>query len=244
LFTSHRSSKYRSFLFIQLFAFFFAPGLTASAQTRTPSTRAVVVDERLSALRSAPGFDTPFLRRLGRGRRVTIVGAASRQGFHFYRVAVTRRTRGWIQREALVVPSRRGDDERLLNLIRASSEFDRIARSRIFLETFPRSVLRPAVLLLLGDEASKVALKLTRDADRRLDPTEMKATGAPISSYFLNYNGLDRYRKLGLVFQFDPARKRYQYDGASWLELIKRYPASGEAREANLRLRGAVGRMQ
>jgi hypothetical protein len=236
LFTSHRNSKYQSFLFIQLIAFLFAPSLTTTAQIRTPSTRAVVVDERLSALRSAPGFDAPFLRRLGRGRRVTIVGAGSRQGFHFYRVAVTRRTRGWIQREALVVPSRDGDDDRLLRLIRASSEFDRIARARIFLEIFPRSVLRPAVLLLLGDEASKVALKLSRDADRRLDPTEMKATGAPVSSYFLNYNGIDRYRKLGLGFRFDPATKHFQYDGASFLELIKRYPATAEAREANLRL--------
>ena len=238
MFTSHRNSTSRSFLLIPLIPFLFAPSLTTRAQTHTPSVRAVVVDERLSALRSKIGFDAPFLRRLGRGRRVTIVGAGSRQGFHFYRVAVTRRTRGWIQREALVVPSRRGDDERLLQLILASSEFDRIARARIFLETFPRSVLRPGVLLMLGDEASKVALKLSRDADRRLDPTEMKATGAPVSSYFLNYNGLDRYRKLGLVFRFDPATKHYQYDGATWLELIRRYPTSAEAREANHRLRG------
>jgi hypothetical protein len=237
LFTSHRNLKYRSFLFIQLIAVLFAPYLTTTAQTHTPSNRAVVVDERLSALRSAPGFDAPFLRRLGRGRRLTIVGAGSRQGFHFYRVAVTRRTRGWIQREALIVPSLRGDDERLLSLIRASSEFDRIARARMFLEAFPRSTLRPAVLLLLGEEASKVALKLSRDADRRLDPTEMKASGAPVSSYFLNYNGLDRYRKLGLAFRFDPATKRYDYDGASWVELIRRYPNSPEARQANLRLR-------
>ena len=91
-------------------------------------------------------------------------------------------------------------------------------------------------MLLLGDEASKIALKLSRDAGRRLAPTEMKATGAPVSSYFLNYSGLDRYRKLGLVFRFDPATKHFQYDGASFLELIKRYPATAEAREAHLRL--------
>ena len=105
----------------------------------------------------------------------------------FYRVAVTRRTRGWIQREALIAPRQRGEDERLLRLIKTSSDFDRLARARIFLDAFPHSALRPAVLLLFGDEAARAARKLSHDAARRLDPEQMKATGAPVSSYFLNY---------------------------------------------------------
>ena len=194
---------------------------------------AIVVDERLSVLRSAPDLSAPLLRRLSRGRKLSVVGAhQSRAGIMFYRVAVTRRTRGWIQREAIIAPRQGGEDERLLRLIQASSDFDRLARGRIFLDAFPHSALRPTVLLIFGDEASRAARRLSRDAARRLDPEEMKATGAPVSAYFLNYNGLDRYRRLGIVFWFDSSSKQFHYDGASWRELIRRYPMSAEAREA------------
>ena len=206
----------------------------ASERMRQNTFRAaIVVDERLSVLRSAPDLSAPLLRRIGRGRKLSVVGAHhSRAGIMFYRVAVTRRTRGWIQREALIVPRQRGEDKRLLRLIQASSDFDRLARARIFLDAFPQSALRPAVLLLFGDEASRAARKLSHDASRRLDPEEMKATGASVSAYFLNYNGLDRYRRLGIVFSFDSSTKQFHYDGASWHELIRRYRMSAEAEEA------------
>lgn len=220
--------------------------LPARGQTRQLSSRAaIVVDERLSVLRSAPDLSAPLLRRIGRGRVLSVVGShrASR-GVQYYRVAVTRRTRGWIQREALILPRRPGDDQRLLLLIKASADFDRIARARIFLDAFPRSPLRPAVLLLFGDDAAKAARKLSQDVVRRLDLAEMKATGAPVSSYFLNYNGLDRYRKQDIVFTFDGPTRQFHYDGASWRELIRRHPKSAEAIEARQRLGKAVGRRQ
>jgi hypothetical protein len=204
---------------------------TAEAQTRRFSSRsAIVVDERLAVLRSAPQVSAPLLKRLSRGRNVTVIESRrSRDGLVFLRVAVTRRTRGWIQHEALISPDRKGDDARLLSLINASTDFDRIARARIFLDAFPHSALRPRVLVIFADEAEKTAAKISREAVRRLDATEMKATGAPIASYFLNYSGLDRYRRQGIVLTFDEASRQFHYEGAAWRELLRRYPATKEA---------------
>ena len=204
---------------------------TGWAQPRRLSSRsAVVADERLAVLRTAPQFTAPFLRRVGRGRIVTILETKrGSEGAVFYRVAVTRRTRGWLQREAVVVPSRAGDDQRLLALINASRDFDRLVRARIFLDLFPRSNLRAAVLLLFGDEAEKTAAKLSREASRRLDPIEMSATEASLASYFLNYSGLDRYRKQGIVFTFDETTRQLQYDGTVWRELLRKHGRSPEA---------------
>lgn len=204
-------------------------------QRRAPEglQRAVVVDERLAALRDAPDLYATLLHRLSRGRTVAIRGARhTSDGVTFYRVAVTRRTVGWIQSEAVVSSARKGDDERLLHLIQSSEEFDRIVRARIFLDVFPRSPLRPTVLMLYGEAAEKAAAKLSRDAVRRLNEKEMLAGGAPAFTYFLNYNGLDRYRRQGIVFVFDRSTKQFHYDGASWREILRRYPHSAEAAEA------------
>lgn len=201
------------------------------AQNRKLTARsAIVVDERLAALRSAPHLSAPLLKRISRGRTVTVVETRrGRDGEVFYRVAVTRRTRGWIQREALILPHRPGDDGRLLRLIKASSDFDRLARARVFLDAFPNSSLRPAVLLIVGEEADKAAGKLSQDASRRLGIEEIGGTGASISSYFLNYSGLDRYRRQGIVFTFDPEKLQFHYDGWAWRELVRRHGRSAEA---------------
>ena len=197
---------------------------------------AVVVDERLAALRAAPRPTADLIRRLGRGRFVAVTGERASGGVTYLRVLLTSRTGGWLQAEAVVRPSRAGDDARLLRLARGSEEFDRLARARIMLEAFPRSTLRPAALLLLGDAAAEAAERLTREARRRLDPAEMSAGGAPVASYFLNYNGLDRYRRLGVVFDFDPASRSYRYEGAVFREILRRYPHTHEAAEARKRL--------
>jgi hypothetical protein len=216
----------------------------AKGKRRPPAVggTAVVVDERLSALREAPDVSANLLQRLGRGRYVSVTGERrTRDGLTFVRVAVTSRTSGWVQTEALVRPSRAGEDARLLRLIKGSEEFDRLARARIFIEAFPRSPLRPAVLLLIGDAAEESAARLTREASRRLDPREMEAGGAPVSTYFLNYNGLDRYRRQGVVFTFDPAAKQFHYDGASFREILRRHANSPEAAEARTRLQRSSG---
>lgn len=199
--------------------------------------RAVVVDERLAVLRDEAGLDARLLRRLSRGRMVSIISTKrTPDGLTFHRVAVTRRTRGWLQAEAIVSPARRGDDERFLRLIKASKDFDRITRASIFVEMFPRSALRPEVLMLLGDAAAEAAPKLSRDARRRLDEAEMKATGAPIYSYFMNYSGLDRLNRLGVKYTFDGATQQFRYDGAGWREILRRHPRSPLATAARQRL--------
>jgi hypothetical protein len=198
---------------------------------------AVVVDERLSALRDAPGFAGALVQRLGRGRAVQLTGARRESdGATFVQVAVTRRTRGWVQAESLAAPARAGDDERVLRLVRGSEEFDRVERARIFLDAFARSPLRPAALALLAESAESAAARLSRDASRRLDAREMEAGGAPAHTYFLNFNGLDRYRRQGVNFTFDRATKQYRYDGAAWREIVARHPRSPEADEARRRL--------
>ncbi len=199
--------------------------------------RAVVVDERLAALRDEPDLTANLLQRMSRGRVVAVRGVKrTPDGVTFYRVMVTRRTGGWVQSEAVVSPARKEDEARLLRLIRSSEDFDRLARARIFLDVFQRSPLRPEVLLLLGDEAEKSAARLSRDAARRLDEKEMAAGGAPVFSYFLNFNGLDRYRRQGVAFVFDRAAKQFHYDGAAWREILRRHPRSPEAAEARKRL--------
>ncbi|HEX7332647.1 MAG TPA: hypothetical protein VF290_14180 [Pyrinomonadaceae bacterium] len=214
------------------------PQIIVTAQKRKPPVGgrlAVVVDERLAALRVTPQLNGRLVRRLGRGRLVAVRSTqASSDGIVFFLVNVTSRTQGWIQREAVASPSRAGDDQRLLRLIRASNGFDRIARARIFLDYFPRSPLRPEVLLLLGDTAEEVAGKLSTDAARRL----REGLGeAPEFSYYLNHTGLDRYNRQRVGFVFDKSTKRFHYDGAAWRELIRRHPKTKEAAEARKRIR-------
>jgi hypothetical protein len=235
--SSQINRRFASAAFI--LCFIFSTTLIAAQQRRAPEggQRAVVVDERLAVLRDAPDFSATLLQRMSRGRIVAIRGAKrTTDGVTFYRVGVTRRTAGWIQSEAVISTARKSDDERLLRLIQASEDFDRIIRARIFLDMFQKSPLRPTVLLIYGEAAERAAGRLSRDAVRRLDEKEMTAGGAPIFSYFLNYNGLDRYRRQGITFFFDRATKQFHYDGASWREIVRRYPRSPEAAEAQKRL--------
>src|SRR6266511_3747652 len=182
-------------------------------------------------------FSPGVVRLRGVGSLVAIRGEKrNRNGVVFYRVNVNSRTNGWIQRDALVSPWRAGDDARLLRLIKGSDDFDRIARARIFLDNFRSLVLRPEVLAIYAQAAEDVASHLSRDASRRLDEKEMTAGGAPVFSYYLNFNGLDRYNRQGITFVFDAREKGFRYDGEAWQELVHRYPRSPEAVEARKRL--------
>jgi hypothetical protein len=195
---------------------------------------AVVVDERLAALRATPQLTGRLVRRLGRGRLVAVRSMkTSADGIVFFLVNVTSRTHGWIQREAVASPARAGDDQRLLRLIKISNGFDRIARARIFLDHFPRSPFRREVLLLLGDTAEEMAARLSTDAARRLKDG---LGDAPEFSYYLNHSSLDRYNRQRVGFVFDKSTKRFHYDGAFWRELIRRHPRSSEAAEARKRI--------
>jgi hypothetical protein len=201
---------------------------------------AIVGDERLSALRASPELSGKLLRRLGRGSLVAVKGdRRSRDGIIFYRVNATLRTGGWIQRDAVFAPSRNGDDDRLLRLVKASEGFDLVVRAKIFLDNFTGSELRPEVLLIYALAAEDAAIHLSHDASRRLDEKEISAGSAPVFSYFLNFNELDRYNRQGITFLFDQRAKQFRYDGEGWQELVHRYPRSPQAAEARRRLEAA-----
>jgi hypothetical protein len=227
-----------SFILLAAFA------LNISAQkARIPpgSHLAVVADERLAALRGAPDPSARLVSRLSRGRWVSIRGSSrTRDGLTFYRVAISRRRSGWLQSDAVVAAWRVGDDRRLSTLLEAADEFDRVARARIFLGTFPHSPLRPTVLLTYGDAAEAAAAKLSREAERRFEKRELPPAGAPEFSYYLNYSGLDRFNRQGVTFSFDRSSKQFHYEGWAWREIVRRYPNSAEAAEARLRLNGST----
>lgn len=209
----------------------------AAAQTsNTIVNSAIVVDERLAVLRAEPSLYARPIQRMRLGRLVLISGSKQASGVTFYRVTAPPNNYGWVQAEAVVSKSRRGDDERLARLAQAANGFEQIETAMLFLAIFPNSTLRPAILLLLGDLIEEIALKLSAEATRRLDKREMAASGAPLHSFYLNYVSLDRYRKLGINFLFNSNTKLFHYDGWSWKEIVAKFPKSNEATEAQKRL--------
>jgi len=212
------------------------PQKTKNQNDTQLSSSAIVIDERLAVLRAAPGFSAKTVLRMRRGRQVSISGSKDADGVTFYRVTAPPNNFGWVQAEAIAGKFRRGDDARLAKLVQSSEGFEQIERAQIFLETFTDSPLRPAILLLLGDLMEETALKLSSEATRRLDRREMAASGAPLHSFYLNYIALDRYRRIGINFVFNSNTRLFHYDGAGWREIIKKFPQSAEAVEAQKRI--------
>jgi len=219
--------------------------LTAPAQQRpTPRAqtthasfvKAFVIDERLSALRQEPDLHAPVLKRLRIGRAVYVTATRSGAAV-FYRVAVTRRTRGWIHQSAVLMPGRAGEDERVIQVIEETGDgLDRLALCRIFLERFNHSRYAPRALLLMAEEAERAAASLTQHARRRLKMLDESHQGTEAEAYYLSDPGLDRYSRLRVGFRFDAAQTRYAYDGQGYRELIRRYPQSAEAATARQHL--------
>lgn len=216
----------------------------AAAPARENSKTAVVVDERLALLRVAPSLFADSIQRMRTGHIVQISGAKEADGVTFYRVSSATNKLGWVQSDAVCNKYKRGDDERLARLVQASDGFDQVERAGLFLEMFSASPLRPAILLLVGDLMEDAALKMSNDATRKLDRREMAASGAPLHSFYLNYVSLDRYRKIGAVFVFNPNAKLFHYDGATWREIVQKFPKSSEAAEAQKRLDALKEKMQ
>lgn len=225
------------------------PTRSAENQSSEIGQSAIVLDETLSLLRTSPSLFAPAIHRMQIGRRVQIQAVKEADGVKFYKVAAPPTSIGWVQADAVFGRFRKGDDARLVELIRVSTGFEQFELMRQYFELFPISYSRPAMLLLFGDLAEETAVKLSKDANRRLTRSHMAATGAPLHSYYLNFVGLDRYRKLGIIFLFDPVEKLFHYDGTSWKELAARFPDKPEAAEAvkrieilNKKMAAAVGR--
>jgi hypothetical protein len=219
---------------------------SVGAQKRQPRqpAQAFVVDETLSVLRVKPSLFAPSIQRMRRGRKVQILGAADADGVTFYRVIALPGYSGWVQADALFGRFRADDEQRLARLVQAADGFDRIELAGTFVQMYPSSSFRPAMLLMFGDLLEEAAAKLTRDATSRLNRREMAASGAPLHSYYLNFNMLDRYRKLGVLFLFNSATRSFHYDGASWREIVRKYPTSAVASEAEKRLSSLSEKLQ
>jgi hypothetical protein len=212
------------------------PAANMSIKPREIGSAAVVMDETLSVLRFKPSLYADVVQRMRRGRQVRILGVAEADGVKFYRVAAPPNNAGWVQADAVFGKFRQGDEERLARLVQAASGFDQAELAAAFIEMYPASQFKPAILLLYGDLLEETAVKLSRDAASRLDRREMAATAAPPHSYYLNFVSLDRYRKLGVQFLFDPSTRAFHYDGESWKVIVSKYPETNEAAEAKKRL--------
>ncbi len=187
----------------------FVAGAQAAGRRRVvlPGARAIVVDERLSALRERPDARAALAQRLRRGRVIGILGAArDRAGSLYWQAAVTRNTRGWIAAGAVVRPGRREDAARLLRLLEETEDdYQRIRLARLLADEFRATPQATQALRELGQAAERVADRLTRDARRRLG----EGAGRDL---WLNLPALDRYNRLGVTFEYDAAQDRLVYD--------------------------------
>lgn len=198
----------------------------------TPARRAIVVDERFSALWEKPGWEGQWRRRLRRGRVVWLIGSPRiRQEERFHRVAVSRRTRGWIHEAALVRPGERADGERLWQVIEETEDdYVKVSLARLCNLHFRGQPVAARALWLLGETMTRVAHRLTLEAERRLgkiDPIRRR-------SAMMGFVSLDRYNRLGIAFLYDQASGTLRYDGAAFEELRRRYPRSAEAQRPPL----------
>jgi hypothetical protein len=205
-----------------------------------PGQRAFVYDERLSALRTQPNVKAELVSRLHRDREVGIIGAPRnvKGGPIFYPVAVSRNMRGWIIAEALARPQKGQDAARLMNLMEETKdEFTRARLARLCADQYRGQDLAPRALIILGQTAEQSAIKLSRDARKRVgEPDEVLDKRLSERDYMLNFVGLDRYNKLGITFDYDETSERLIYDGNAYQEILKDYPRSPEAAEARTRL--------
>lgn len=208
----------------------------AAARAPEVGKIATVVDELLSVLRPKPSLFSEPVQRMRLGRKVRILSVAEADGVRFYRVQALPNTIGWVQADAVFGGFRPDDDSRMARLVQATRGFEQIELAKTFFELFPGSKFRAAILLLYGDIIEESAVRLSRDAASRLNRQEMAASGAPMHSYYLNFNMLDRYRRLGIIFLFHPETRQYHYDGASWREILSKFPAAPEAAEAQRRV--------
>jgi hypothetical protein len=191
----------------------------------TGARQSVVVDAGLAALRKSPTSQGELKQRLRVGRKLYVLSQTrSRNGQVYYWVAVTRRTRGWIDARALARSGTRGDDVRLWKLISAeSNHFEQVRLCQIFFNLFKQSKLTPQVLWQLAETAEAEAKTLNSRIQRRAKEASA-SENADLATYIENDVSLDRYNRLGVVFKFHPDKGELVYDGWALRQLQKRFP--------------------
>ncbi len=209
-----------------------------------PGQPAVVFDDRMSALRAEPDVKAALQQRLSRGRAIGVLGTAkNKSGSSFLRVAVSRNVRGWILSAAIARLNSVADGEKMLAAIAATrDDLQKMRMARVCADSLRMPTIAPRALLALGQAAEHAAEKLSRDADRRLGD---KVPDGDINKrdFELSFNGLDRFNRAGVMFDYDEAKDVFVYDGAAYRELLRRYPRSAEATSARERL-AALGKAQ
>ncbi|MEW6733478.1 MAG: hypothetical protein AB1489_19275 [Acidobacteriota bacterium] len=196
--------------------------------------RAYVVDGALAALRRSPTPDATCLRRLRVGRALYLLSTRRSGDATYYFVALTRRTRGYIDAAAVASPTISGDDTRLLRIIGEAEGIDKIVLCQVLTNHFPRSRWCAEALLAEGKAAEEAARELTRRATQR--PPHTLDVELPVIRYWRNYTGLDRYSRLGVRFRVDAETERFYYDGAAYRRILLRYPRTPAAEVARERL--------
>lgn len=190
------------------------------AAAQNPARRAVVIDERFSALREFADVGAKVKQRLRRGRVVWVTEARrSRDGHEYVRVAVTRRTSGWLASIAIASRGRKADARRLIELIeQTSDDFVKIRLARICADEFRQAPFAPAALALLAQAAERSAERLTIASRKR--------SGGNDDFVIANDVSLDRFSRIGVKFKVIDGR--LVYDGAAWHEIARLYPRSAE----------------
>jgi hypothetical protein len=189
---------------------------------------AIVVDTGLSAIRKSPNFTSTVLKRLRTGRKVFIISTIkNKENIKYYFIAITRRTRGYIDASAIVDFAQKDEDKRLMRLIEEAAGVDKIILTQILVKHFPQSLLCPDALLIEAEFAEKIAKELSNKTIKH-PPTQLDKEIEP-ERYLLNYSGLDKYNRLGINFHIDPIKKAYCYDGQAYKKILNRYPKSSAA---------------
>ena len=210
-----------------------------------PGQPAVVFDDRLAALRAEPDVKAALQQRLSRGRAVgVLVATKNKSGSSFLRVAVSRNVRGWILSAAIARLNSVADGEKMLAAIAATKDdLQKIRMARVCADSLRLPTIAPRALFALGQAAEHAAEKLSRDADRRLGDNVPDGDLSK-RDFELSFNGLDRFNRAGVTFDYDEAKDVFVYDGAAYRELLRRYPRSAEAAPARERLAALVGPLQ
>lgn len=202
--------------------------------------RAIVFDDQLAALRTQPNLKAPLIQRLRYGRVVGIRSSVRKgpDGMRFFLVSISRNTSGWLLADAVIRPRHPDDAARLSKLLGETDDlYARMRLARLCADEFRGLPVAQQALLTLAEAAEQAAVRLSREAQRRIAGV-IENAGSSINQreYALNYSGLDRYNRIGVTFDYDQSQQRFVYDGAAYRELLRYYPRSTNAQQVRERL--------